>query len=55
MENRKQSMMKVVAPLRIHPIAAKLFRFDHPRIIQIAFSNQYQPPAQLHRQALHLI
>src|SRR5579871_5864612 len=46
-QDRMQRMMEIIAPLRVDPIAAEFARFHDPGVIEVAFGDQYQPPAKL--------
>ncbi len=53
-ENGKQGVMKIVAPLSVHAETADLARSDDPGIVEITLRNQHQTAAEGSTQGLNL-
>ena len=53
-EQCKERVVKVVAPLRIHPVAHGFARPDYARVVQIAFHDQIELARQRSAQPFNL-
>ena len=53
-QQRKERMMKIVAPLRVHAVAVRFARTHELRIVQVALRDQHEPAPKRCTEPLHL-